>query len=351
MQNYKLLVLTLLVTFFISCGNDSDNPNDFFSVSIKDGKKSHKTSDELQVSIQNKKNKTIESVNYTLDGQSTVTSEGNSEKNIQLSGQKMGKRNLTAEIKADGSNYTISKEIIITATETPKLYGYKILESYPHDIDAFTQGLEFEKDTLYESTGQRKKSTLRKTNYATGAVLKNHKLEDQYFAEGITILNDKIYQLTWQRNTGFIYDLNSFAKTGSFAYGVSKEGWGLCNDGTNIYKSDGTEKIWTLNPNTLAEEGHIEIYTNKRKIPKVNELEWVDGKIYANIWQKDAIAIVNPTNGAVEGVIDMKGLQAQVTQHETLDVLNGIAYNGEPNILYVTGKNWDKLFKIEVVAK
>ena len=134
-------------------------------------------------------------------------------------------------------------------------------------------------------------------------------------------------------------------------YGASKEGWGLCNNGTAIYKSDGTEKIWTLNSNTLAEESYIELYTNTSKIPKVNELEWVDGKIYANIWQKDAIAIVNPINGAVEGVIDMKGLQAQVTQHETLDVLNGIAYKGEPNILYVTGKNWDKLFKIEVVEK
>ena len=351
MQNYKLLVLTLLVTFFISCGNDSDNPNDFFSVTVKDSKKSYKTSDKLLVSIQNKKNKTVESINYMLDGQSVATSEGNSEQNIQLAGLKMGKRNLTAEIQADGSTYTVSKEIIITATQAPKLYGYTILESYPHDINAFTQGLEFENDTLYESTGQRKKSTLRKTNYETGAVLKNQKLEDQYFAEGITIVNDKIYQLTWQRKTGFIYDLKSFKKTGSFAYGASKEGWGLCNDGTKIYKSDGTEKIYTLNPTTLAEESYIEIYTNTSKIPKVNELEWVDGKIYANVWQRDAIAIVNPTNGAVEGVIDMKGLQAQVTQHETLDVLNGIAYKGEPNILYVTGKNWDKLFKIEVVAK
>jgi len=351
MRNYKLLVLTLLVSFFVSCGNESDNHNDYFSVSIKDAKKSYKTSDNLQVSIQNKKNKTIESISYTLDGQSVVVSEDNSEKNIQLTNQKMGKRNLTAEIKADGSNYTVSKEIIITATQTPKLYGYTVLESYPHDIDAFTQGLEFENDTLYESTGQLTKSTLRKTNYETGEVLKNQKLEDQYFAEGITVLNDKIYQLTWQRNTGFIYDLNSFNKTGSFVYGASKEGWGLCNDGSNIYKSDGTEKIWTLNSNTLAEESYIEIYTNTSKIPEVNELEWVEGKIYANIWKRNAIAIVNPANGAVEGVIDMKGLQAQVTQHETLDVLNGIAYKGEPNILYVTGKNWDKLFKIEVVAK
>jgi glutamine cyclotransferase len=351
MQKFKPFVLTLLVLFFIGCGNKSDNPNDFFSIMVKDGKKAYQTSDVLVVSIQNKKNKTIERISYSIDAENKVSSEGNSDQNLPLTDQKMGKRSINAEITADGESYTVSKEIVITATQIPVLYTYKILETYPHDINAFTQGLEFENDTLYESTGQRKKSTLRKTNYTTGAVLQTIKLEDQYFAEGITILNNKIHQLTWQRNTGFIYDLPSFKKTGTFVYGESKEGWGLCNDGTTIYKSDGTEKIWSLNPTTLAEEGHIEIYTNSSKIPKVNELEWVEGKIYANIWQKDAIAIVNPLNGAVEGVIDMKGLQAQVTQHKTLDVLNGIAYKGEPNILYVTGKNWDKLFKIEIVAK
>jgi len=351
MRYYKLFVLTVLITFFLSCGSESENPNDLFVVVIKEAKKSYKTSDNLNVSVQNKKNKSIASISFSIDGDSPVISEGNSAKDIALTNEKMGKHEVTATINSDGETFTISKEIVITATETPTLYGYRILESYPHDINAFTQGLEFENDTLYESTGQRKKSTLRKTNYQTGEVLKKLPLEDQFFAEGITILQDKIYQLTWQRKTGFIYDLHSFEKTGSFVYGSSKEGWGLCNDGTSIFKSDGTEKIWSLDPTTLAEKGHIELYTNTSKIPKVNELEWVDGKIYANIWQKDAIAIVNPTNGAVEGVIDMKGLQAQVTQHETLDVLNGIAYNGEPNILYVTGKNWDKLFKIEVVAK
>ena len=140
-------------------------------------------------------------------------------------------------------------------------------------------------------------------------------------------------------------------KTGSFIYGKSKEGWGLCNDGKTIYKSDGTQKIWSLNPNTLGELDYIEIFTNTSKIKSVNELEWVEGKIYANIYQKDAIAIVDPASGAVEGVIDLTDLKDYVTQHEALDVLNGIAYNGEENILYITGKNWDKLFKVEIIEK
>ena len=140
-------------------------------------------------------------------------------------------------------------------------------------------------------------------------------------------------------------------KTGTFVYGKSKEGWGLCNDGSKIYKSDGTQKIWTLDPNTLAEIDYIELYTDTSKIPKVNELEWVNGKIYANIYERDAIAIVDPTNGAVEGVIDLSDLKSKVTQHKDLNVLNGIAYKGEENILYITGKNWDALFKIEIRLK
>ncbi|MEM7186933.1 MAG: glutaminyl-peptide cyclotransferase [Bacteroidota bacterium] len=350
-QFRKLLVIAFLIGMTFSCGDESDNPNDYFEIQIASQKDGYTTSEQLEVSLQNKKNKSIEKVRYFLDASEVNSSDGTTAQTIALEGQKMGVRKLKAVIDANGKSYEIEKNITMLASKTPELYGYNILETYPHDIKAFTQGLEFENDTLYESTGQRGRSSLRKTNYQNGSVLQMVKVADQFFAEGITILNDKIYQLTWQGNTGFVYDLNSLEKTDSFVYNQSKEGWGLCNNGTTIYKSDGTEKIWQLNPETLAEEGFIEIYTNKSKIPRVNELEWVDGKIYANIWQQDAIAIVDPNSGAVEGVINLKGLQEQVAQHPTLDVLNGIAYNGEPNILYVTGKNWDKLFKIEIVPK
>lgn len=350
-QFRNVFILIAIIAFLSSCGNRVTDPNSYFSISITEAKKAYTHSDALQITIQNKRNLEVEGVSYAIDLEQMANSEGIKEVSIPLDGQKMGVRKLTAVIQAEGEMYVVSKSIKMVAAKTPKLYNYKVLETYPHDINAFTQGLEFENDTLYESTGQRKKSTLRKTNYQTGEVLQKEKIADQFFAEGITIMDDKIYQLTWQRNTGFVYDLATMKKTGGFVYNESKEGWGLCNDGTTIYKSDGTEKIWSLNSSTLTEDGYIEIYTNKSKIPRVNELEWVDGKIYANIWQQDAIAIVDPETGAVEGVINMKGLQEQVTQHKTLDVLNGIAYKGEPNILYVTGKNWDKLFKIEIVAQ
>jgi len=332
-----------------SCGDSTKNADELFSVEIKDAKNAYKETDVLQVSVKNKKNKTLDKVSWSLDSDAITEASGNST-SISLNNKKLGTKTVTATITVDDQTYDVSTQVILLSSIKPKLYTYKIVESYPHDIKAYTQGLEFENDTLYESTGQKKESTLRKTNYTTGEVYKSVPLADQYFGEGITILNNKIYQLTWQSKTGFIYNLNTMEKKGSFVYGKSNEGWGLCNDGNTIFKSDGTEKIWTLNAETLAEESHIEIYTNTSRIKSVNELEWVDGKIYANIYQKDAIAIVNPENGAVEGVINLSGLKDKVTQHDKLDVLNGIAFKGEENILYVTGKNWDKLFKIEIIG-
>ncbi len=348
MKIYNVLAPTLLVLLMAGCGNNSEDKKDNFSLEIKNPKKTYTTEDALNVSLINKKNIEIDSVVYFLN-KDRIDISGNT---ISLSGKKLGEKTLSAKIYSDGEEFEASKNITILSSVKPKLYTYKILETYPHDIKAYTQGLEFENDTLYESTGQYKESSLRKTDYKTGEVLQKVALPDAYFAEGLTILNNKIYQLTWRENTGFIYNLKTMEQTGTFVYGNSREGWGLCHDTEkNIYKSDGTDRIWTLNSNTLAEKDYIEIFTNTSKISSVNELEWVDGKIYANVYQQGSIAIIDPSNGAVEGVIDLTDLKDKVTQHPGLDVLNGIAYNGEPNILYITGKNWDKLFKIEIVLK
>ncbi len=351
MKIYTYILLTLISIIFIGCEEKNKSNSDLFEIKIKDPKNTYTPKDSFKVSVINKKNKEIDSVLYFLNKERISAFETFSDVTISLDGQKLGLRIVHAKIYSGKKEYDISTKVTLLSNIKPIIYTYRILEEYPHDNTAYTQGLEFNNDTLYESTGQYKQSSLRKTNYRTGEVLKNVALPDHYFGEGLTVLNNKIYQLTWKENTGFIYNLNTFEKTGSFVYGKSKEGWGLCNDGTTIYKSDGTQKIWSLNPNTLGELDYIEIYTNTSKIKSVNELEWVDGKIYVNIYQKDAIAIVNPSSGAVEGVIDLTDLKTHVTQHESIDVLNGIAFNGEKNILYLTGKNWDKLFKVEIVEK
>lgn len=349
MKNSNFFIAILLVMLISSCGSKTQNPNALFSLEISGGKKAISATEKLEVTVKSKKGNVIEEITYSLDGEKVTASAANEKKTFSLDNISLGSKNISAIIKSDGQTYVISENITVLSPVTPKVYTYKILETYPHDINAYTQGLEFVGDVLYEGTGQYGSSSLRKTNYKTGEVLVNKPLDNQYFGEGITVFNDKLYQLTWRENTGIIYNLETLEKTGTFAYNKSKEGWGLCNDGTKLYKSDGTEKIWTLNATTLAEESNVEIYTNKSKIKAVNELEWVDGMIYANIYKRPAIAIVNPSNGAVHGVIDLKGLKKKVTQHNKLDVLNGIAYKGEPNIIYVTGKNWDKLFKIEII--
>ncbi|QIE58815.1 glutaminyl-peptide cyclotransferase [Rasiella rasia] len=345
MKFYNGIIFIFLSIFLVSCEEEIKNPNAYFSVEIQDEQKTYTPAETISVSLQNKKNVTISTTKFKFNDTEIVGS------SIPLTQQKMGKHTITGTATVDGKDISVEKTITIVAPNKPEIFSYNILETYPHDQNAYTQGLEFSNDTLYESTGQFKESTLRKTDVTTGSVLESLAIGDRYFGEGLTIVDDKIYQLTWRSGSGFIYNKNTFEKTGTFVYGESKEGWGLCNDGKVIYKSDGTEKIWTLDKETLAEKSYIEVYTNKSKIDTINELEWVDNRIYANVYKKDAIAIVNPQTGAVEGVVNLKGLKANVTQHPKLDVLNGIAYKGEPNILYVTGKNWDKLFKIEVVKK
>ena len=331
-----------------ACGSNSEVKKRFFTIKVDKEQSKIQLGETLIATINNTKEKQIDSVVYFWNS-NKVTLPPSQPFNKVISNELLGNQTLKATVYYEGNEETVSKKITLLNDKAPNLYSYKIIATYPHDQEAFVQGLEFENDTLYESTGQKTKSTLRKLDYTTGKIIQKVKLEDSYFAEGLTIMNDQIYQLTWLAKKGFIYDVKTLQKKESFAYNQSKEGWGLCNNGTTIFKSDGTEKIWMLNPETLAEESYIQVTTNKSVKTKFNELEWVNGKIYANTWQKDGIAIINPANGALEAVINLTGLRDKVTQHPKLNVLNGIAYNQNTDKLYVTGKYWDQLFEIEIV--
>ncbi|NPA42451.1 MAG: glutaminyl-peptide cyclotransferase [Chlorobi bacterium] len=248
----------------------------------------------------------------------------------------------------DGHREVIRKKFTLYARKPPARWKYRIVAEYPHDIHAFTQGLEFSGDTLYESTGLYGKSSVRKTDFRTGRILKKKNFESDIFAEGLTLWGDSVLVLTWQNGKGFILD-RKFNRLGEFPYGKSKEGWGLCHNDRVIYKSDGTEKIWILDPRTLEEKDYFNVYAYQNKIKRINELEWVEGKIYTNIWQKNALAVINPDTGEVEAVIDLSELVKRVKHHPDLDVLNGIAYHKERGTLFVTGKNWDKIFELEIL--
>lgn len=343
----KFLTFSLLAILLTSCGGGNTAITKLFEIQLEGNKSQFGQNETIGISINNKKNKTINSVIYTIDGKEMLLT-GNK---IKLDLTKLGNKTITANISYDGGSGKIEKDIKLLSATAPKLYTYEIINTYPHDQGAFTQGLEFYKDTLYESTGHKGFSSLRKVDYKTGEILKQIDLENAFFGEGITILNDKIYQLTWQGGTGFVYDLNEFKKTGSFKYGNSKQGWGFCNDGTTLYKSDGTEKIWLLNPDTLIEEGYIETVTNKSIFNRANELEFVDGKIYANVWEKESMMIINANSGAIEGVINFGGLKSKVTQHDKLNVLNGVAYNPKQKTFFITGKYWDTIFEVKIIKK
>lgn len=342
----KFILFSAVGLLFLACGGDRD-PSKIFSIKIEGNKKVFQQNDLLGVQIDSKDKTEVSEVVYTIDGH-VLPYEGDK---LKLEVEKLGNKVLKAEVQYEDKSFELSRKIRVLSASSPELYTYEIINEYPHDIEAFTQGLEFQGDFLYEGTGRNGISSLRRTKFETGEVLVSVKLDYNYFGEGITVMGDTIYQLTWQNKTGFIYDTDSMERIGSFQYGKSKEGWGLCNDGNVIYKSDGTEKIWMLNKETLAEEGFIEIVTDKSLFNKANELEYVDGKIYANVWQKESMMIINAKSGAIEGVANLGGLKEKVRQHSKLDVLNGIAYHKDRKTFFVTGKNWNKLFEIRIYKK
>ncbi len=345
MNLMKLFVLNSLVIMAMSCGDTAGKSNTLFEIQL--GGSEFKKGETIPVSIKNKENRNIDAVTYSIEGHDFPQSNGN----IVLDIDHLGNKILKAQIDYEGTTTEVSKNLRVLAPMAPEIYTYEILNEFPHDIKAYTQGLEFHDGILYESTGQKGKSSLRKLDFATGKVLQKVDLDPAYFGEGLTILNEKVYQLTWQNGTGFIYDLQDLQKIDNFKYGNSKEGWGLANDGENLYKSDGTEKIWLLDPATLVEKEFIETVTDKSIFNKANELEYVDGKLYANVYQKESMMIIDAKSGAIEGVINFGGLKDKVTQHELLDVLNGVAYHPERKTFFVTGKNWDKMFEVNIVKK
>jgi glutamine cyclotransferase len=228
-------------------------------------------------------------------------------------------------------------------------YRFEIVHVYPHDRHAFTQGLEFRNGFLYEGTGLKGHSTLRKEDLESGKVLQEIELAPQFFGEGITVLNSRVTQLTWQSHVGYVYDQSSFRMLKSFSY--PGEGWGLANDGKQIYMSDGTAQIRCLDPVTFQELRRFTVRDGGQEIKELNELEWVRGEIYANIWEADRIARISPSDGQVLGWIDLSGLLPDQDRTPETDVLNGIAYDSAADRLFVTGKLWPKLFQIKLVRE
>ena len=240
-----------------------------------------------------------------------------------------------------------SSSVDSTTSNDILFYKYKVINIYPHDRNAFTEGLVFENGFLYEGTGLRGHSTLRRVELETGNILRIRQIPDQFFGEGITICENRIIQLTWQSNIGFVYDKESFELLQEFNYPT--EGWGITYDGKRLIMSDGTSTLYFLDPETFNEIGRITVSDDDGQVSRLNELEYVNGEIYANVWLTDYIARISADTGHVVGWIDLKGLLSPEDAGEAVNVLNGIAYDVQNDRLFVTGKLWPKVLEIVLI--
>lgn len=347
MKKHNFLFIILLGAIIVSCNGSKSATEKYFSFDESKFKSEYNNDNSISLRLLNGENKKIDSIVYFVNDKNVGSKKNLDPLTFSLKNQKLGYQNLKALVYFEGENQEISSRVELVSNVTPKLFNFKIVNTYPHDTSSFTEGLEFFRDTLYEGTGLRGFSKLLKTDYKTGKIYKSLKLEDQDFGEGITFINNQLFQLTWEEKKGFIYNVDTWKVEKTFAYDKPIEGWGMTNDGKVIYQSDGTEKIWKMNPANQKMIDYVNVYSGSSKIKSVNELEYINGKIYCNIWQKDAIAVVNPENGKVEGIINLASLRKFIKYKEA-EVLNGIAYNPKTKTIFVTGKKWEKLFEISV---
>jgi glutaminyl-peptide cyclotransferase len=259
---------------------------------------------------------------------------------------KTGRKSLKAtSYKRGKAQNTVTRFLVIYSDIVPKKYGYKVIHTYPHDREAFTQGLVYDKGRFFEGTGETG-SSLREVDPETGKVIRQHNLESSLFGEGIALYRDRLYQVTWKSKVGFIYNKSDFKLINKIYYAT--EGWGMTTMDDKIVMSDGTNVLYFYEPDMFTVISKVEVYDNEKKRDSLNELEYVNGEIWANIWINDHIARIDPATGKVLGYINLKGILPAADREAETDVLNGIAYDSEGKRIFVTGKRWPKLFEIKV---
>lgn len=336
----------LSLIFLISCGKDKETTNTSDSPRIKNFSKIILPESNQEVIFG-------ESITFEIGSSQTADSIILEYGNEHLvfddltfdwtpAAMKTGKQKVRIKVYAKGESETHYARLVVLSDITPTPWTYDVLGTYPHSEDAYIQGLFFKGDTLVESTGQKGASRISKINYKTGEIYQSAALDNGYFGEGSTSWNDKIFYLTWTTNVGFIYNHN-LEPTGQFNY--THEGWGMTTMGDTLVVSDGQEILHQMDPRDMSEIGRLEVYDQEGKVVNINELEYFNGLIYANIWQEEVIISIEPATGRVLDVIDFAGLRDNFNSADA-EVLNGIAYKANSDQIFVTGKNWPKLFEV-----
>lgn len=355
--------LTAVLLFFcfssvvlINCAQSSKSSRvPVTSIQLQSVGRNYVIGNKITVLLKTKlKDGSLKNVELLLDEKSIFTSK-NTETSflIETANLSVGTHHLKViATKEDGQSGENFADFLLLSDVTPVKYGYKVVNIFPHDPHHFTQGYEIHDGYLYEGTGREGESGICKIDMKTWNVVKEHKLDEQYFGEGITILNGKLYELTYKSKIGFTYDVNTFQQLKPWTF-KSTEGWGFTNDGKSLIMSDGTEYLTYLDPLSMSIIKKVQVCNNKGVVTNLNELEYIKGEIWANIWMTDNIVRIDPATGKIVGEIDLRGLLGNNLKDRSaeVDVLNGIAYDPIKNKIYVTGKLWPKVFEIEVIRK
>ena len=347
MKNRYLILLVAVLIY----GCRPNPPKSSFSLSPEAGT-SYKLGDDVKIKLHYTADIKPDSIVYLADSTRIGSKKDSSEIVLKTASLTLGPKTITARIFTAGKSHDESSNIVLLAPKAPEEYTYQVEKVYPHDTGSFTEGLLYHDGFLYESTGQPGHSKLLKVNLATGKPVQTAKLDTQYFGEGSAIIGDKIIMLTYQDPRFlFVFDKNTFKLEKTLPYHVGVEGWGLTFDGQKLYTDDSTNRIWFLDKDSYRQIGFVDVYDDKGPINAINELEYIDGKLYANIWEKNDIVVIDPRTGIVLQHIDMTNLYPESKRNPGADVLNGIAYDKATGRVFLTGKKWDKLFQVKFVKK
>jgi glutaminyl-peptide cyclotransferase len=349
---YKIILVLILSITFFSCKTDTPTPDKkpeaYSKLNSPGNNSSIKLNDSIRVNISvSKQEVKLDSSQIFYDNNYVTSLKNAAAFSFVPAVQKLGiHKVIVKNFFADGKTENLESNLRVLSDVVPKAEKFTVVKTYPHSKEDFTEGFEYYNGYLYESTGLEGKSLIKKTDLNSGKVLKEAALDKQYFGEGITILDNKIFQLTWKNKKGFVYNLDDFKFIQNFSYNT--EGWGMTNNGKELIMSDGTNKIYFLNPNSFTVTSNLEVYDNVSSIANINELEYYKGNIYANVWRTFLILKIDAATGKVMARMDLEELINKAGNQQEIDVLNGITVNPNTGNLLVTGKLWNKIFEIKI---
>jgi glutaminyl-peptide cyclotransferase len=357
------LAAAMLIIFACNFGCNEEKPKGLdISISPEAGT-TVKAGTDVTVKVKYPTDMVPDSIVYQLESATVASKRDGSSVIIKTDTLAMGPKTITAKVYKQGASNDVSTNIVLMPARAPEQLTFKIEKVFPHDVESYTEGLQYHEGYLYESDGGYVippptdvavgPSSLRKVDLESGKILLSIQNDPKVFAEGMAIVGDKIIQLTYKEKIGYVYDKNTFKLISTFENKVGVEGWGLTFDGKKLYMDDSTNRVWFLNKDTYQENGFIDVYDDKGPVPNINELEYVDGKLYANVYSKDDILVIDPKTGAVLQRIDMSALYPKNKRNKEGkdEVLNGIAWDAKGKRMFVTGKFWDKLFQVSFVKK